>query len=275
MRQGKRQLDKIKAKNAKKSDSYAKKIGSPILEERVFPIYAGNTINNQIEDKVISGTAFPIGEDYFLTANHVVDLMPTYSNLRLGYLNQITPGCVEKHEMEIVEKFPESDLALIKCESIYSYKNKPKPFYWAKYPLKYFTTIRAMGYPHAFDPGLGFTTSRALQGTKVGSIHYNDYGINAKCYELSFQCPRGLSGTCLLDEFYRIHGVVFRNSIIKYEVFRSTEHIRDETTQTQETTIVEETSFIGLAIQAFHIFDLHSEVLGMNFHQYLINQNLH
>lgn len=243
-----------------------------VLEERVFPIYGLND-NNEI--RVVRGTCFPICNGFFMTANHVVDQDVNYPHMKIGFLNQLNPGCVEIYDFEICEQWPESDIALLICHEIYTKGNNPKSSRWLGIRLKNFQTIRSMGYPFGYDSTRKYTTARAFQGTKVGRMYYDLFGIKAEFYELSFQCLRGLSGACLYDENYNIHGVISRNTKDELEIFRETEQIKTSDGTKDETVIRNETRFIGLAVTASHIFKLSSKTFGMTIHEYLVQEKMH
>ncbi|HMS30269.1 MAG TPA: trypsin-like peptidase domain-containing protein [Saprospiraceae bacterium] len=259
-------------------DSYKKKIGSPTLWEYVFPIYNCNKIEENSKITNISGTAFYIGNSYFLTASHVLDFNKQFNtHQEIGYLNQIEDGCVARYNFKIVERFVSLDIAIICCEEIVNQEKKPELFHWHYSGLKYYSTVRAMGYPSGYDPTRKFTTPRAFQGTRVGSIQYSRNDLNVYCYELSFHCLRGLSGTCLIDEGYQIHGVVIGNSKEELNYYEEIEEETKTTEVTKEkyTYMKSEVVYIGLAVDKTEIFRLHSDHFGMTIHEYLKTNKIH
>jgi len=277
-RKRKKRTKKYFSNNTKKSRT--KKTKHPyidtsnpiILEERVFPIYGCDASGKTL---VVRGTCFPLCNGYFMTASHVLDGDQNYPKFKMGFLNQISSGCVELYEFEICEQFIESDIAIIKCKDIYTKEKKPKSSPWITSKLKHFETVRAMGYPFGYDSTKKYTTARSFQGTKVGRMYYDIFGIKAEFYELSFQCLRGLSGACLFDEYYNIHGVISRNTKDELEIFRETEEIKKSDGSVNETVIRNETRFIGLAVTSKQIFNLNSKTFGMNVHDYLIQEKMH
>jgi len=216
---------------------YKERIGSPTLWKYVFPIY------NCLEDKDgnskitgISGTTFYMGNSYFMTASHVLEYNKIYNNVQqIGYLNQISSGCVAIYKFEVVQRYPEKDIAIIKCDELINQKIKPEPFHWHHSGLKYYQTIRAKGYPSGYDAAKEYTNPRAFSGTRVGSVRYQRNDIDAECYELSFHCLRGLSGTCMVDSGYQIHGVIIGNSKEELNYFDEIEEeIIEKDGQTEE-----------------------------------------
>jgi len=285
-RKGKRQYQSNRLKTQKKADKdnsnyysqYSNRIGSPTLWEYVFPIYNCITENNCVNIKALSGTTFYIGNNYFVTANHVLDYNEKYTELQqIGYLNQVTSGLVAKYNFEVVQRYPKYDVAIIKCDGIIEPEKKPKLFHWHHKGLKYYQTIRAKGYPSGYDSTKNYTTPRAFQGTRVGSIQFQKEQIDANCYELSFHCLRGLSGACLLDEGYQIHGIIIGNNPEELNFFDEMEQqIIEKPGETQKYTYMRsETVYIGLAVDKTEIFGLHCDEFGKTIHDYLKDNKLH
>lgn len=259
-------------------DSYKKRIGSPTLWEYVFPIYTCNIINGISNISIVSGTAFYIGNSYFMTASHVLEFDSVFNtHQEIGYLNQIQVGRVARYNFKIVERFKKYDIAIIQCEEIVNHDKKPELFHWHHSGIKYYGTIRAMGYPSGYDPTKQFTTPRAFQGTRVGSIQYTRNELDVHCYELSFHCLRGLSGTCIIDEGYQIHGVVIGNSKEELNYYEETEEVIKikESIKEKNTYMKSEVVYIGLAVDKKEIFQIHSDHFGMKIHEYLKTNEIH
>lgn len=263
---------------AKYYDSYKNRIGSPTLWEYVFPIYTCSESSGISKITNVSGTAFYIGNSYFMTASHVLDINTQFnSHQELGYLNQNKNGFVARYKFNIVERFNQYDIAIIECQEMVNQEKQPGLFHWHYSGLKYYSTIRAMGYPSGYDPTREFTTPRAFQGTRVGSIQYTRNELDVYCYELSFHCLRGLSGTCIIDEGYQIHGIVIGNSKEELNYYEEIEEetILREKTKEKYTFMKSEVVYIGLAVDKKEIFRLHSEYFGMTIHEYLKTNGIH
>lgn len=266
----------IKKNKDKVANSKQNTNNSPIsIATHAFPIYGMKTIEGNLQPYEIHGTSFYIGRNLFLTALHVTQYARQSEQTRIGYLGQAQPGCVKLHNYEIVEEFINSDLALIKCDEILTYENKPQAIKWSGIELLIFEEVRAMGYPHGYDAFKGFTNSRGFLGTLVGELDFERSELDARCYELSFQAPKGLSGSALLDKNYKIHGVVIGNNEKEMFVFQDKFIIHEAGKQIERHEIKNEVTFIGLAVSERHIFRLHSKYLGMSFHEYLRLEKLH
>jgi len=254
---------------------YSKYVGSPTLTEWVYPIYRGILENCCFKMKDIGGTAFYIGRDLFITAKHVLEEHQYYNHQKLGFANQVEKAFVAIYDFEVVETFDNIDMAILKCDGIMKPELKPKAFHWAHSELKYFEIVRAMGYPKGYDIEKHFLGSRAFQGTKVGDKFYENGILKAKCYELSFHCLKGLSGACLFDAGYKIHGMITGNSKQEGYVFKESEILLSENSGTTLRVDRAETMYIGLAVQKLEIFNTKSKYLGMTLHEYFISEKLH
>lgn len=128
---------------------------------------------------------------------------------------------------------------------------------------------------HALDLSAFTITIRSFRGTIVTPRTWHGLPAKPRVYELSFPCPRGLSGSPL----WRIGaappsvvGVVFGNSITDMIVNQSVEKSKDG----DETAFYErvEALHLGLAIQALSILDVQSSLLGMRLGDFLQKNNL-
>lgn len=209
---------------------------SPTSYEYVFPLY-GTEIQNGCKDlKQLVGTAFYIKNNLFITAYHVVQNCQEYSIMSIGFCNEKTPGCIELYDFEIYQIFNDIDIAIISIKEKCTF---PKSFKWAiKNGLKLFQKVRSMGYPFGLNTVNNFTNWRAFEGNKVSDTSMARDSTELNCYEVSFHSPRGLSGAPLFDEYYRIHGIMLKNTISELEVyFIKDEEDGKEFRKTETTTL--------------------------------------
>jgi len=106
-------------------------------------------------------------------------------------------------------------------------------------------------------------------------LSYKRGELKTNCYELSFQAPRGLSGGCLLDKSYKIHGMIIGNSKKEIHVFQDETTIIEGDDKIKRIETVNETTFIGMAVTERHIFNLQSSELEGTIHDYLKEEGLH
>ena len=246
-----------------------------MLGEHVFPIYSLRENGKDLIPIDIHGACFAIGINYFITALHVLNYAKGTAATKIGFFSQVSNGCVNMCDYEIIEEFPESDIAIIKSDEMYAHDKKPKHFKWSGRELLIFDEIRAMGYPHGYDGFKGVSIGRGFSGTVLCNNKYERGELNLNCYELSFQSPKGLSGGCLLDKNYKVYGVMFGNSEKAMHVFEDETIIEVEGVETKRIETKNETTFIGMAVSNLHIFKLQSEKLGKTIHDHLKEYDLH
>lgn len=270
-----RNKQKYNPKSTTRKKKLTRKVEPIILGDYVFPIYGLRHVDNKLIPFEIHGTCFYIGNSYFLTALHVAEYAKASEDRKIGFFSQTLNGCVNMSSYEVVEEFPESDIALIKSEEILKYDKKPKAFKWSGKELLIFEEVRSMGYPHGFDSTRGMSIGRGFSGTILSEIPFERDNKKATCYELSFQAPRGLSGGLLLDKSYNVHGIVIGNSEKEINVFFDETTIFSGDQKTIKTEIANQKTFIGIAITERHIFKIFSSYLNKTFHDYLIESSLH
>ena len=182
---------------------------------------------------------------------------------------------MQLHDYEIMERFEQEDLVLLKSDSMTNFEKKPKAFAWSGKEILIFEEIRSMGFPYGFDSFRGYTSGRGYSGTLVGEIDFIRGDLKTRCYELSFQAPRGLSGGFLIDSHYKVHGMIIGNSETEKSISYDKFVIKSGKGEIEKIEITNQITFIGLALTERFIFKLYSNHLQMNFHKYLQNANLH
>ena len=99
-----------------------------------------------------------------------------------------------------------------------------------------------------------------------------------RVYELSFQCPRGLSGAPLLlkGNDPSIVGLIISNIVTEIQVSSVKEVITEETENQQTTTTTEryESLHLGIAVQSNSLVNFDSRILGCSLHNHLANNGL-
>src|SRR5690606_6272187 len=135
--------------------------------------------------------------------------------------------------------------------------------------------VVSSGYPYGFDDANAEVLIRSYKGhiTLVG--YYNRFPNRPPHYELSYMCPRGLSGGPLIFVYqnqWHIAGMTIGNEMTDMVVssFRETDS-KDGLTIVYEKT---ETLHRGIAVQSESFFNLNSKILRTTFIDYLSKNNL-
>jgi hypothetical protein len=125
---------------------------------------------------------------------------------------------------------------------------------------------------YALDPERNNIASRSFKGYVVSRTR-TPFAANPWGYELSFTCPRGLSGAPLttLDNFPLISGMVVGNRSTKMNIFTDREIISDD-----KERIVEryEALQLGIAIQSAELLSVRSGILDGDLGAHLAKHSL-
>lgn len=212
---------------------------------------------NQAKAQAVCGTAFSIGKNVCLTAAHVwanVQQFPIQAVIavtnplsREGNLVKIDAG----------ETFTEIDIAVIRVSSV----EWPTPLTWSRTPLDLLTDVETFGYPYGFDAESQMFNVRAFRGHVVGGKELAHLSGRPAALEVSFACPRGLSGAPLVISSHgAVAGVIVGNDITEMVVYSEKESLAESG---RETVLVKtEALHLGVAVTASAILAQHSELLG-------------
>lgn len=205
----------------------------------------------------IQGTAFAIGPDTFLTAGHVIEQLRDV-DIALTYRVDDALALALVTDYEIHKS---ADIAVVKATGIPLIGAFP----WQEDELPRLQDVMTCGYPYAFDPDTGIVDVRAFKGHIVTPMKYRNIVSRPSAYEVSFLCPRGLSGAPLIlpsqgKQAASICGVVIANHRTEMCVFTDAE-IEDDGTEKTRFERYEAVNY-GVCIASDCILALESKLLG-------------
>jgi hypothetical protein len=221
-----------------------------------------------VAPKNVYGTAFSIGGGWFMTAAHVLEsALSENSTAAIGFVDgpRYIAADVSNYELH-----PEFDVALFGTSIVVA---RAKALPWLEERLPGLFDVAATGYPYAIDLQQNTLGGRWFKGYVVSRRKRSVFRARPWTYELSFACPRGLSGSPLitLHEDSAIAGLVVGNHTTKILVFTDSERISET-----EETIVEryEALQLGVAIESNEILGITSLVLGSTLRVHLQRHSL-
>lgn len=235
--------------------------------EYFFPILQGESFAKGFHLKGLLGTAFAINERIFITAGHCLPEI---------FDNQISIGIVSNSDShyrsypvkryEIIE---EIDLGIIETAS----DCEVKSICWSSKRAHDATKISASGYAYGLDIKNKSLYNRTFTGYTVASKqNFRLKDKKLKLYELSFICPKGLSGAPVIDESKGvIIGVILGNTKYEIELGSFKEQIKSK--EETKTYITTETMKLGEASQVHTLLDHYSELLEMTIGEFLNQEN--
>jgi len=152
------------------------------------------------------GTCFCLKDNIFVTAGHVLRAAITHDYYAIGFVDSERYKGVQIEEYEINDDI---DIAVFKGningQAIFPISNEQHPMLFP---------VKTCGYPYALNQDIGTLSLRGFQGTIVSYTRNQQLAGKPGCYELSFTCPRGLSGSPLWDvtDKQKIAGVIIGTS---------------------------------------------------------------
>jgi hypothetical protein len=246
---------------------------SILSSEYVFPVVGGELGKETNAGEVgmlrvteVYGTAFCLSGNVFLTNDHVIKSACQCPSWGISYLDK-------QHwklaSVKGYESFSAIDMGIVAAEV-----PNAKSLNWSVDILNMLSSVQAVGFPYALDTENGILTTRSFRGTTVAARTWHGLQGKPGIYELSFPCPRGLSGAPLWLENSPpyVVGVVFGNSITDMIVYEEKEVEKggDKTTVYQKA----ESLHLGMAIQAKSIVSINSQLLKMTIGGFLQSSHL-
>lgn len=241
-------------------------------EDFSYPIVGYEIENGKVITKNLFGSSSYLNNNIFITAAHVIKNAQECEYGGIAFRESPKEGSkYTYHKIKKVELFKDNDIGLVEIED--SHPNA-KAYNWSLEKCSIFEDVYTIGFPHGFDFEEKNIIARGLKGYVVGGRRFREFPGKPEIYELSFHCPRGISGASLLtdDDPTSIKGFIIANSLNEMVVFSETEIDEEK----GERTIFEkrETTKFGVAIQSHDLFDLNSKILGMRFRDYLTQEGL-
>jgi len=239
-----------------------------IAFDYVFPVIGGDRSNARpgwTMVRNVFGTAFSLSGNIFLTASHVIRAAAAHESFGVCLVEDGVWGVrkIIRHEV-----FDDLNAGLFEA-------NVPgaKPLRWSATELSMLDSVATVGFPYALEITQAKLNVRAFRGEVVSTKIWEGLSAKPRIYELSFQCPRGLSGAPLWipGNPPTAVGFIIGNSIM--EIVHSE---KEESLDSGKTTIYEKTESLrlGIAIQAQAILDRRSDILGTTLREHLHRTSL-
>jgi hypothetical protein len=231
--------------------------------EFFFPVVGGES-SGRIKD--VYGTAFCLSDSFFTTNEHVLTNATEHPFWGIGHSvgNSWEFAAGDHHEV-----FKDFDVGILTAQV-----SMAKAFKWSTAELSMLDDVLTTGFPYALDHTASILRMRSLKGTVVSPRAWNGLPGKPRAYELSFPCPRGISGAPLVKPGAppSVIGVIFGNAITDMIVSSDVEKAIDG----KETKVYErvESMHLGVALQTQSIVSIKSSLLGMEVGAFLQQKRL-
>lgn len=235
-----------------------------------FPVMGSSQHPSVSDIDQICGTAFSLGGDLFMTAGHAVRAASEHEVMSIIQADNETRDYSHATATE-VDVWPDVDVGLIKADL-----SGAAPLIWTFSTAFMLQDVATMGYPHAIDRvGVTkFISIRSLKGYVVssGEAFGRNFPEGTEVYELSFQCPKQISGAPLLlaGPPARVIGVIVGNSETSIQIGRETEDVGEG----EQVYVRDQTTFFGMAIQSTELATRSSPLLDGTLHDHLSEHGL-
>jgi len=234
-----------------------------IAYEYIFPLVGAKSIEGAegVQVEQVHGTAFYAKSGNFVVAGHALRKALQHDLVGLGHVRGDSWGYTHVTAHEVIDDY---DVGFVKAEI-----PEAKALNWKFDELPMLADIHTVGFPFALDLERFRIRVRAFKGHIVSSSTFYDLPRNPRCYELSFACPRGLSGAPLCTQRPgRVVGLVIGNQSTEMLVYSDKEVQKEDGKPAKETERYEATQF-GVAIQTSSLQDIESDILGGSVMEYL------
>lgn len=228
----------------------------------VFPVVSG-TLPEGAPGLLLSdiyGTAFCLGNGFYMTSAHVLRGALDQRTIHLAYTDGSVWEAIQASDHEVLEGY---DIAIIAAR-VPTAEAMP----WSLAEEVMGQDVQTVGFPYAFQRAPLSIQIRSFKGHVVSSRTFMHLPDRPRIYELSFQCPRGLSGAPLftIEAPLRIRGIICGNAATEMLVFTDRERIDDGTVKIIERY---ESLQLGIAIQARSLGAVYSRLLKRTITEHL------
>lgn len=213
----------------------------------VVAIYGGTALPNGTDISSIYGTAAKIGPNKFITAAHVIIESKKHDSFGIvfKYLDENT---FRTKDIDNIQLYEEIDIATFECDVPHI-----NTFELEESKLPLLADVETLGFPYGLESEERLINLRAFKGYIVG----NHYGFNRlvgspSISELSFHCPRGLSGAPVFSKQNKIVGVVIGNNITEMTIYTEKEKISENTEHIFEKT---ESMHLGVMVRSEYLLN--------------------
>ncbi|WP_417266742.1 hypothetical protein [Brumimicrobium sp.] len=239
-------------------------------EEYSFPVIGYQLKDGKAKLDNIFGTASYMNNNVFVSAAHSIKNAQESEFAGIAFRDDMSSNTYTYHYIKEAEIFEDFDIGIFTLHN--GHKNaKSNP--WSLEKISALEDVYSMGFPHGYEPALKKITTRAFKGHIVTSRQFDLFPTEPDIYELSFHCPKGISGASLkILGSENIVGFVIGNSATEIVVF-SEKEIDESNGERTVYERVESTKF-GIAISIQNLMDIKSNILGGTFREYLLKEQL-
>ncbi|MCJ7449411.1 MAG: hypothetical protein MUO72_17180 [Bacteroidales bacterium] len=223
------------------------------VHDYFFPILGGTESEFDFKPTSVLGTASCLYKNKYVTAGHTIESTQDFDSSYMAFIEKQTEQIIYI-PLQNAEIISDIDLAIFELPD----NIESQSFKICKNTLEMLSDVLACGFPHGLDLQNKILRNRAFKGYVSNYGQFFQFPSRPNCYELSFMCPKGISGAPLLQFDkdllqYIVYGYIIGNSNCEIMVFSESEITLDGSTK----TIYEKTESMkfGIAIQVTELIN--------------------
>ena len=237
------------------------------IYEHVFPVIGGYELNKDTyRVQQVYGTSFSLGGGFFATAAHVIRNANKHPVVTVGFTQPSKSW--SSHSIERFELFEDFDFAVFYAPKM----TNTKQLRWAFCEMAILDGIRTFGYPHAYDSEHAVINARGFCGHIVTDTIYYLLRAKPKIFELSCQCPKGISGAPLIADNNEVIGMIVGNRSVETVVFSEKEVLIEKAHTHQLERL--ESMHLGIALTSTSMSTIYSKILNNSLLDHLLQNRL-
>ncbi|SNY94721.1 hypothetical protein [Flagellimonas pacifica] len=240
-------------------------------ENLSFPIVGYNLENGSPKTNNIYGTASYLKNNIFITAGHSILNAKESEFTAIAFRDKMdSTSNYIYHTIEQAEIFEDLDIGIVKLKKGHINAKADK---WTSKSAEMLGDVFALGYPFGYNISENEFVVRGLQGYIVTKRRFHEFQKKPSVYELSFHCPKGISGASLKNsDSWHVMGFIIANASTEILVYEEKEI--DETENKKTIYEKYETTKYGIAITVDNLLDRKSSILKTTFREYLEKEGL-
>lgn len=240
-------------------------------ENLSFPVVGYKLENGKTKTNNIYGTASYLNNNIFITAGHSILNAKESEYMGIAFRDKLdTTSGYTFHSFEEIEIFEDLDIGILKLKKGHINAKADK---WTTKTTEMLEDVFSLGFPFGYNISEKEFIVRGLKGHIVTRRKFHEFPKKPSVYELSFHCPKGISGASIKNsKTWHIKGFIIANASTEILVFEEKEIDEEENKKTVYQKY--ETTKYGIAITIDNLLDRESKILKKTFREYLIEEDL-
>ena len=233
-------------------------------ENLSFPVVGYKVEEGLTKTNNLYGTASYLNNDIFITSGHSILNAKESEFMGIAFRDKLDAKSGYKyHSFDDFEIFDDLDIGVLKLKEGHPNAKADK---WTTKTTEMLEDVFSLGFPFGYNLSEKEFNVRGLKGHIVTRRNFYEFPKKPSVYELSFHCPKGISGASLKNyDTWHIKGFIIANASTEILVYEEREI--DEGNNTKTVYEKYETTKYGIAITIENLLDKKSRILNGTFQE--------